>query len=72
MVVKKVKLKTRDFCSFRRNLSQGLFDESDFLLWGGNFLIEVDLSSCSIQLKYIFPAGSLLESSPNTVVKKRN
>ncbi|AKB57713.1 hypothetical protein MSBR2_1197 [Methanosarcina barkeri 227] len=43
-----------------------------FSLWGRDFLIEVGPSSRSTQLKYIFPAGGLLEFSPDTFVKMRN
>jgi hypothetical protein len=50
--------------------SQGLFDKSDLSLFG-DFVIEVNPSSRSFQLKYISLAGGLLESSPNTFVKSK-
>jgi len=50
---------------------QGLFYKSDLvLLLFGDFVIEVDPSSRSTQLKYIYSAEDLFEYSPNTFIKK--
>ncbi|AKB81679.1 hypothetical protein MSBR3_1101 [Methanosarcina barkeri 3] len=56
------------FFRFCRSPSQGLFEKSDLYLLGEVLLIEVSPSSRSIHLKYISPAGGLLESTPSTFV----
>lgn len=69
----KMKLKKRSFCKFKISLEGALrrafLIKLIFSFLGRCFLIEVGPSSRSTQLKYISPAGGLLESSPNKVVK---
>jgi hypothetical protein len=80
MVVKiklrKVKLKTRDFCSFIRSTLQGFFRLSDSFLLEEAFLIQVNFSSRLIQLKYIFScwqsAGIFLEYVCKIKLRKAN